>query len=130
EMILVAEDLDLARGVMQVDEHAVVAHRADPPGDPRLVVGLGPDRQSGIALVELGGLIAARKADRIGIDPHAAQRLQLVEADPAQRVVVIGAHRPGAPLSTLSFRRKPGPTDPHSERLTSGSRLSPGRQTY
>ncbi len=87
-----AEDLDLARGVVQVDEHAAVAHRADPAGDPDALVGLGAGRQRGMPRVEFGGLMAARKADRVGVDPHAAQRFELVEPHAAERIVVIGAH--------------------------------------
>ena len=35
KVILVTEDLDLARRVVEIDEHAAVAHRADAAGDRR-----------------------------------------------------------------------------------------------
>ena len=90
---------------MQVDEHAAVADRADAAGDARPLAGLGAGRQLGMAPVEFGGLLLARKADRIRVDPHPAERFELVEPDPAKRVVglarvagrggiggIIGAH--------------------------------------
>ena len=65
------------------------AQRPDAAGDPDRIVGLGPSRQLAVASFDLGSLVGAREADRVGIDPHAAQRRQLVEAHPAKRVLVV-----------------------------------------
>jgi len=104
QKVLVAEDLDLAGGVMQVDEHAAVADRPNPPGDADLFLGLRAGRESGVALLQRGGLVRPREAHRIGIDAHAAQRGEFFQPDPAKRIVlfafladrgiqnVVGAH--------------------------------------
>ena len=89
EMILVAEDLDLARGIVQVDEHAAVAHRADAAGDPHALLGLGASRQIGVAGFELGRFGGAGEADRIGVDAERLQCRELFQAHPAKRIVVV-----------------------------------------
>ena len=52
-------------------------------------------RQIGVAPVEFGGLVLARKPDRIRVDAHIAQRFELVEPHPAERVVGFGGARGG-----------------------------------
>src|SRR5438045_28988 len=108
-----AEDLDLAGGIVQVDEHAAVAVGADTPRDAHSVLGLGAGRQGGIALFQRRGLVGPLEADRIGLDPHATQRFQLAEPHLAKRIFVVpdvrrwcvaailGAHGPAAPLSAV-----------------------------
>ena len=110
EMILVAEDLDLARGIVQVDEHAAVAHGADAAGDANALFGLGAGGEIGVALIEIGRLGIARKGDGVRLDPHIAQRGKLFQPHPAQRVVIlarvaggvmhkiVASHREAAPL--------------------------------
>src|ERR1700720_3380202 len=88
-MILVAEDLDLARGVVQIDEHAAVAQRADAAGDAPRIAGFLARGQRRVARVERRRHIAAGKPDRIRIDPLLAQRLELLQANRAQRIVTI-----------------------------------------
>ncbi len=82
-----AEHLDLARDVVQVDEHAAVAHGADPAGDPHPLGCLGPGRQPGMAPFELGRLIGAGKGIGIGVDPERLEPVELGEADFAQRIL-------------------------------------------
>ena len=95
QIVLVRENLDLSRGVVQVDKHAAVAHRADAARDADAVAGFGAGRDIGVAPVELGGLVLAREADRIGLDAHPAQGFELVEPHPAERVVAAGARGGG-----------------------------------
>ena len=59
------------------------------------VAGFGPGRDVGVAPVELGGLMLAREADRIRVDAHTAQRFELVEPHPAERIVGLGARGRG-----------------------------------
>ena len=89
QIVLVRENLDFSRGVVQVDEHAAVAHRADAARDADAVAGFGPGRDIGVAPVEFGGLVLAREADRIRVDAHPAQGFELVEPHPAERVVAV-----------------------------------------
>ena len=110
EMILVAEDLDLARGIVQVDEHAAVAHGADAAGDANALLCFDAGGQIGVALIELGRFGSARKGDGVRLDPHIAQRGKLFQPHPAQRIVIlarvagrlvhqiVGSHREAAPL--------------------------------
>ena len=77
---------------MQVDEHAAVAVGADAPRDAHMVLRLGAGRQGGIALFERRGLVGPLEADRIGVDPHAAQRFELTEPHLAKRIFVFGIH--------------------------------------
>ena len=72
-----AEDLDLAGGIVQVDEHAAVADGADAAGDRDPILGLGAGRQPGIAPLELPRLGGARKAVGVGIDAELPQPRQL-----------------------------------------------------
>ena len=95
QIVLVRENLDFSRGVVQVDEHAAVADRADAARDADALAGLGAGRRVGVAPVEFGGLVLARKADRIRVDAHTAQRFELVEPHPAERVVGFGGARGG-----------------------------------
>ena len=84
-----AEDLDLAGSVVQVDEHAAVAHRANTAGDPHALLGLGASRQIGVAGFELGRFGGAGEADRIGVDAERLQCRELFQAHPAKRIVVV-----------------------------------------
>ncbi len=77
--ILVAEDLDLAGLVVQVDEHAGIADRQDPARDRDLVLGHGAGRQVAVFRVERGGIGRAGKAVRIGVDPELLQLMELGE---------------------------------------------------
>ena len=65
------------------------------PATLHAVAGLGAGRQIGVAPVEFGGLVLAREADRIRVDAHTAQRFELVEPHPAERVVGFGGARGG-----------------------------------
>ena len=85
--VAMAEHLDLAGGVVQVDEHAAVAHGADPAGDTHPLGGLGPGRQPGMAPFELGRLIGAGERIGIGVDPERLEPVELGQADIAQRIL-------------------------------------------
>ena len=65
-----AKDLDLARGIVQVDEHAAVADRAYPPGDPDPFGGLGARRQRGMAGLERCRLVGTGEFVGVGVDPE------------------------------------------------------------
>ncbi len=54
EQVAVAEDLDLARGVVEIDEHAAVADGADPSGDAHPFAGLGAGGERGMTPIERG----------------------------------------------------------------------------
>ena len=54
------------------------------PATLHAVAGLGAGRHLGIAPVELGGLVLAREADRIGVDPHPAQASRACRAAPGE----------------------------------------------
>ena len=56
------KNLDLARGIVQIDEHAAVAHRADAAGDANVLFGLGAGGEIGVALIEIGRSLAIRGA--------------------------------------------------------------------
>ena len=88
EQIPVAEDLDLARGIVQVDEHAAVAHRPDAAGDPHSILGFGARGQPGIAPLELGRLMrCARSCTGRGRSRAPSRLVALADPDSAQRVL-------------------------------------------
>ncbi len=87
--MLVAEDLDLARHVVQVDEHAAVAVGADAAGDGDALGGDGAVRQVGVPPLERRRIMAAREAVRIGIDAERLQPGELVEPRAAELVFLV-----------------------------------------
>ena len=111
EQVAVAEDLDLAGGVVQVDEHAAVAHRPDAAGDPHAIVGFDACRQPGIASFELGRLMGALEAIGIWVDPERLEACRACRsgpraADPRHRA--IGArHLSSVFLQRASLGRRP-----------------------
>jgi len=52
QKILVAENLNFAGRIVQIDEHAAVAHRPDAAGDSHLLAGFGARGQLGMAPVD------------------------------------------------------------------------------
>ena len=84
-----AEDLDLAAGVVEIDEHAAVADGADASRDCDLVLGLGARREPGIALLELFRHRGDGEAIGIGVDAHRAQRFELLDPREAERVFFV-----------------------------------------
>ena len=65
-----AKDLDLARGVVQVDEHAAVADRAYAPGDADALAGLGARRQRRMAGLERCRFVGTGEFVGVGVDPE------------------------------------------------------------
>ena len=89
EKVAMAEDLDFARGVMQVDEHAAVAHGLDPAGDAHPLGGLRAGRQSGMAPLDLGRLVGAGEGVGVGVDPERPEPVELAQTDGAQRIFCV-----------------------------------------
>jgi len=79
--VLVGEDLDLARGVMDVDEHAGIARRVDTAGDGDDVGGFGVQLQVGIFLGKLRIGDGAVEVGRIDVADLLAQEGELLGAD-------------------------------------------------
>jgi hypothetical protein len=67
EKIFVAEDLDLARSVVQVDEHAAVADGADAPGDRDTLAAAGAGREPRMPALDRLRLDRAREAVGVGV---------------------------------------------------------------
>jgi hypothetical protein len=88
EMVLVVEDLDLARGVMEIDEEAVIAQGADAARDGDDILGDGTRRKIAVALLDRLGLGCPGKHARIGVAAEPPQLLELLEARGAELVVV------------------------------------------
>src|ERR1700733_922251 len=84
-----AEDLDLAARIVQVDEHAAVADRPDAAGDAYRVGGLVARRQRCVTLLQRRRIVATLVAGRIRFDAELAQRVELGKTDGAQRVAIV-----------------------------------------
>ena len=65
-----AKDLDLARGIVQVDKHAAVADRAYSSGDADALAGLRTRRQRYMAGLECRRLVGTGEFVGVGIDPE------------------------------------------------------------
>src|SRR6185437_10505044 len=107
EMVLVAEDLDLAARIVEIDEHAAVADRADAPRDRDAILRFGTRGETGIARLQL--LRRCRDGEAIGIriDAHRAQRFELLDPRETERVFFVAFVGHGA-LSTSLRRRTEG----------------------
>jgi hypothetical protein len=108
QQIPMAEDLDFPRGVVQIDEHAAVAHRSDTPGDAHRILGLGSCREPGVALLELARLVRPLEAVWVGVDAARLEALALADPDIAQRVLrgsrlgLIVGHGSASPLRKVA----------------------------
>src|SRR5262249_8737775 len=105
EELLVAEDLNLARGIVEVDEHAAIAVGADAAGQGDLVRRRRAGRQLGIFALGLPRQVAALETVGEGVDPLGLERLQLLQPDAAK--LVLFRHYPASP----------SPPDPRAARL-------------
>ncbi len=93
EVVAVAEDLDLARGVVQVDEHAAVADCTDAPGNADALARLRARRQSRMPAFELCRLLGAGKCVRVRVDPERLQSVELGKTGGSQRIFGISSSR-------------------------------------
>ncbi len=91
QKVAMAENLDLARGIVQIDEHAAVADRADPPSYPHALAGFRTGREVGMPGLDLGSFVAARERIGIGIDAEFLETVELGEPGSAQRFLLVPA---------------------------------------
>ncbi len=83
------KDLDLARGVVQIDEHAAVAHRPDAARDADPILGFDTRGEAVVSSLELARLVRACKIIGIRVDPERLEAVALADPHGAQRIFAI-----------------------------------------
>ncbi len=87
KIVLVAEDLDLAGDIVEIDEHAAVADGADATRHGDAILGDRARRQRSIARLQFLGFGTALEAIGIGVDAQRLERLELLDPRGAELIV-------------------------------------------